>query len=105
MPKAARGDGEDTVSSLTGTGRNCANPTNTATAACSGDTFINGTGAVRIDDAVAQHPAAGCGPDTSVLTTSSSTVFINGKGAGRLGDQYTADNTITSGSPNVFIGG
>lgn len=105
MPAAARGDGQDSVSSLTGAGRGCGDPLITATDACSTDTFINGTGAVRIGDAVDAHPAAGCGPDESTLTVASTTVFINGKGAGRLGDQYTADNTITSGSPNVFIGG
>lgn len=105
MPAAARGDGTDTVFSRTGTGKNCVAPVTTATAACSPNVIINGKGAVRKEDAVAPHNAGGCGPDTSTLTTHSTTVFINGKGAGRLGDQYTADNTITSGSPNVFIGG
>lgn len=105
MPAAARGDGVDSVSSLTGTGRNCANPVTTSTNECSGNVFINGTGAVREGDVVQPHPRAGCTTDDSVLTTFSSTVFINGKGAGRQGDQYTADNTITSGSANVFIGG
>jgi uncharacterized Zn-binding protein involved in type VI secretion len=105
MAAAARGDMVDSVYSLTGSGRNCANPITTATNECSSNVFINAIGAVRIGDMVASHAAAGCGPDTSVLSTSSTTVFINGKGAGRLGDQYTSDNTITSGSPNVFIGG
>lgn len=105
MPAAARGDGVDTVDSLTGVGTNCAAPTTTATNECSGNVFVNGTGAVREGDKVAEHNKTGCVPDESVLTTFSSTVFINGKGAGRLGDQYTPDNTISSGSPNVFIGG
>ena len=105
MPAAARGDGTDTVFSKTGTGKNCSAPKTTSTDACSKNTFVNGKGAVRIGDVVAPHEAGGCGPDTSTLSKSSTTVFINGKGAGRLGDQYTADNTITSGSPNVFIGG
>jgi uncharacterized Zn-binding protein involved in type VI secretion len=105
MPEAARGDGVDSVASLTGSGINCAFPLTTATDECSGDVFVNGTGIVREGDQVAAHPAAGCGPDNSVLTTFSATVFINGKGAGRKGDQYTGDNTITSGSATVFIGG
>jgi uncharacterized Zn-binding protein involved in type VI secretion len=105
MPEAARGDGVDSVASLTGAGPLCAFPLTTATDECSGDVFANGTGIVRQGDQVAAHPAAGCGPDNSVLTTFSATVFINGKGAGRKGDQYTSDNTITSGSATVFIGG
>lgn len=105
MPAAARGNLTDIVASLTGSGFNCASPLTTATDQCSSNVIVNGQGAVREGDKVAPHPAAGCGPDESVLTTFSSTVFINGKGAGRLGDQYTSDNTITSGSPNVFIGG
>lgn len=104
MPEAARGDGVDTVASLTGSGTNCAFPLTTATDVCSSTVFANGTGIARQGDKVASHPAAGCGPDNSVLTTFSSSVFIEGKGAGRKGDQYTGDNTITSGSANVFIG-
>lgn len=102
---AARGDGVDTVLSNTGSGPLCLLPLVTATNQCSGDVFANGTGIVRQDDIVEIHPSAGCGVDASPLTTFSTTVFINGKGAGRLGDQYTGDNTITSGSPSVFIGG
>jgi uncharacterized Zn-binding protein involved in type VI secretion len=104
MPEAARGDGIDVVESLTGTGFLCGSPLTTATDECSPDVFANGTGIVREDDKVAPHPAAGCGPDESVLTTFSSTVYINGKRAGRKGDEYTPDNTITTGSPDIFIG-
>lgn len=105
MPAAARGSGQDTVFSLTGTGRGCGGPLNTVTDQCSPNVFVNGIGIVREGDEVGDHPAAGCGPDNSVLTTFSSNVFINGKRAGRIGDKYTNDNTITSGSSNVFIGG
>lgn len=104
MSEAARGDGVDTVASLTGTGPNCAFPLTTATDECSDSVFANGTGIVREGDKVAAHPAAGCGPDNSVLTTFSASVKINNKGAGRKGDQYTPDNTITSGSSTIFIG-
>lgn len=104
MKNAARGDQVDSVYSLTGTGLNCGSPLNTFTDECSPTVFANGTGIVREGDRVYPHPRAGCSTDDSVLTTFSSTVFINGKGAGRIGDQYTSDNTITSGSSTVFIG-
>lgn len=104
MSEAARGDGVDTVASLTGTGPNCAFPMTTATDECSDSVFVDGIGIVREGDKVAAHPAAGCGLDNSVLTTFSASVKINNKGAGRKGDQYTPDNTITSGSSTIFIG-
>jgi uncharacterized Zn-binding protein involved in type VI secretion len=105
MPGAARGNGADSVLSATGTGDSCAFPMTTATDKCSSNVLANGIGIVRAGDQVAPHPAAGCGPDNSTLTSFSSTVFINGSGAGRVGDQYTSDNIITSGSGNVLIGG
>lgn len=105
MPPAARGNGTDSVFSKTGSGKDCPAPLTTETDECSADVFANSDGVVREGDQVAGHPAAGCGPDESVLTSFSSTVFINNKGAGRIGDEYTGDNTITSGSSNVFIGG
>lgn len=108
MPAAARGNGVDTVYSSSGTGSNYAFPTTTTTDQCSPDTLINGTGVVREDDKVASHRKTGGGIDESVITTFSSTVFVNGKAAARLGDKYTSpgqENTITSGSPTVFIGG
>jgi uncharacterized Zn-binding protein involved in type VI secretion len=105
MPAAARGNGSDSVFSKTGTGKNCPAPVVTATNECSGNVFVNNIGAVRIGDKVQTHPAGGCGPDNSPLTKASSTVFVNGKGMGRIGDEYTGDNTIISGSSNVFVGG
>lgn len=106
MPAAARGNGTDTVFSQTGSGGpGCPSPLTTATNQCSPNVFVNGIGLVRLGDAVQSHTAGGCGTDSSPLTSSSSTVFVNGAGAGRIGDEYTSDNTITSGSPNVFIGG
>lgn len=105
MPPAARGSGGDSVFSKTGTGKACGKPMTTATDACSGDVFFNNKGAVRIGDAVASHPAGGCAPDGSTLSSSSGTVKVNGKGVARIGDAYGGDNTITSGSSNVFIGG
>jgi uncharacterized Zn-binding protein involved in type VI secretion len=104
MPAAARGNGNDSVASKTGTGILCAFPLMTTTGFVDSTVLINGIPAVKEGDPVAPHPFVGCGNDGSVLTAFSSTVFIEGKGAGRLGDQYTSDNTITSGSPNVFFG-
>lgn len=105
MPAVARGNGTDTVFSKTGSGPNCSLPIVTATDECSSDVFVEGDGVVREDDQIQNHSAAGCSPDTSVVTTFSSTVYINGKRVARIGDQYTGDNTITSGSSTVFIGG
>lgn len=102
---AARGNGVDSVRSETGSGKNCANPLTTSTNECSSDVIVNGTGIVREGDLVTEHPKRGCLPDTSVLTTFSFSVIVNGKGAGRKNDFYTTDNKITSGSPDVFIGG
>jgi len=105
MPPVARGSGEDSVFSKTGSGRNCARPLTTQTDQCSEDVSANNKGLVRADDKVAPHLAGGCGPDNSGLSSFSSTVFANGKGIARIGDEYTSDNTITSGSANVFAGG
>ncbi len=104
MPAAARGNGTDKVYSLTGTGINCASPMETTTGFEKCSVFINGQPAVKEGDTVGPHPRIGCSLDTSTLTTFSSTVFFENKGAGRLGDQYTPDNTIITGSSNVFIG-
>lgn len=104
MPPVARGNGTDSVFSKTGSGKDCVSPLTTATDICSDDVFFNTIGAVRIGDAVANHAAGGCSPDMSTLTSSSGSVFVNNKGVARIGDQYTGDNTITSGSSDIFIG-
>lgn len=132
MLAAARGNGVDTVWSVSGIGNACRFPTTTVTGAGSSTVFINGSPAIRIGDPVGSHNKTGCVPDDGVLTLGSLTVFINGQAAGRIGDQYaqpsanfsvldeqgnnltdeqgnslqTEDydyNTITSGSPNVFF--
>jgi uncharacterized Zn-binding protein involved in type VI secretion len=104
MPAAARGDGDDSVISKTGTGDECKKPVGTSTDECSDKVFVEGTGVVREGDQVAAHNKAGCSNDSSTLSSFSSKVFIQGKGAGRIGDQYGGDNTITSGSSKVFMG-
>lgn len=102
----ARGNGVDTVASATGSGPLCTAPSTTATAACSGDVRVNGTGVVREGDAVASHPQTGCGPEAPTLSSFSSTVRANGKWLGRKGDNYAGDgsNIITSGSGDVNAG-
>lgn len=104
MAAAARSGGSDTVFSLTGAGRGCGSPIRTVTGVATSTVFVNGVQIVVQGDRVGSHPAGGCGPDLSQLSTFSTTVFVGGKGIGRIGDQYTADNTITSGSSNVFVG-
>jgi uncharacterized Zn-binding protein involved in type VI secretion len=104
MPAAARASGSDRVLSRTGVGHNCANPVEVVTGEGSPNVFINGIAVVRQGDKVGPHNASGCGPDESALSTFSATVFVNGKGMGRIGDEYTSDNTIISGSTNVFAG-
>lgn len=104
MPSVARGSGTDSVFSKTGSGKNCPSPVTTSTDQCSPDVITNNIGTVREGDQVASHPAAGCGPDGSKLSAGAPAVFANFQEVARIGDQYTADNTITSGSSNVFAG-
>ena len=104
MPAAARRL-TDTVLSPDGFGKDCAFPGQVSiTEGNSSQVFCN-TKAIPVEgNPVPPHEVSGCGPDESVLTTYSSTVRIGGLGAARIGDKY-GNNIITSGSPNVFIGG
>lgn len=105
MPAVARANGRDSVFSRTGAGRRCGSAMTTSTGPSSGTVYVNNTLLVVEGDTVGLHPRAGCAPDVSTLSTFSFTVFANsGKRVGRIGDQYTPDNTITSGSENVFCG-
>lgn len=104
MSAVARGNGTDSVFSMTGTGVFCLAPITTATNECSAKVFSDNIGVVRIGDVVMPHPFAGCGVDGSTLSKASTKVFIENRGAGRIGDEYTPDNTITSGSSKVFFG-
>lgn len=67
------------------------------------DVFINSRPAIRA------HLSAGeCGEHSGSLqkvAEGSSNVFINDLPAARTGDRLTCSAEITSGSPNVFIGG
>ena len=116
MPAAARGDATETVNTVhpasgdanTKDSIQCdVDPIITSTDACSGNVFVNGIGAVRQSDVVTAHPfpSTGCQTHTPGLVSFSGTVKINGLGAGRNGDTYGCGAIITSGSPNVSIGG
>jgi uncharacterized Zn-binding protein involved in type VI secretion len=104
MPAVARGNGTDTVFSRTGAGKNCGSALTTSTGTGTSTVFINSIPAVFQGNPVALHPAGGCGPDLSTLSSFSSKVFASGGGLGRIGDQYGSDNTIISGSSTVFAG-
>jgi uncharacterized Zn-binding protein involved in type VI secretion len=105
MPSVARGDGADTVFSKTGSGNGCGSPLTTATNECSPDVITNDIGTVRENDKVAPHPLPGCIPtDESVVSAGAPAVFANFQEVARIGDEYGSDNTITSGSSNVFAG-
>lgn len=67
----------------------------------SSNVFVNGSGAVRIGDAVAGHgPGPHAGP---VMAAGSGTVFVNSIGVCRAGDPATCGDSDT-GSSNVFAG-
>ena len=104
MPAVARGNGTDPTSTPHGTGRRCASATTQATAACSGDVFVDGIGVVREGDPMKEHPDVGCGNHAPGLVSFSATVKVNGKGLGRSGDSYGDGSVITAGSGTVNAG-
>lgn len=105
MPSVARGQGGDSVFSKTGSGKDCVSPLTTATNECSPDVNANSICVVREGDQITAHPLPGCIPtDQSVVSTGAPAVFANFQEVARIGDEYGSDNTITSGSSNVFAG-
>ena len=82
-------------------------PTTTATAAGSSTVFAEGTGVVRVGDAVAVHTYAGVGCPTHSpgLSVGSPNVFVEGKAMGRKDDTYGCGAQITSGASTVFANG
>ncbi len=105
MPGVARGNGDDSVAVPHGSGVNCAFPMTSATDVCSSNVFINGTGVVRKNDAMAIHPAPGCAPHAPGLSTHSPNVFANTREIGDLGDEYGCGGVISSASIDVFANG
>ena len=70
------------------------------------DVMVNGLPATRMNDP-GVHSSC-CGDNTWVATGCSATVIINGLGAHRLGDVTThcgGSGTMTTGSPDVMVGG
>ena len=116
MPAVARKDGVDTANTIhvaigdlnpSDTITCDAAPTTTATAAGSSTVFAEGTGVVRVGDAVAVHTFAGVGCPTHApgLSAGSPNVFVEGKAMGRNGDTYDCGAQITSGASTVFANG
>jgi uncharacterized Zn-binding protein involved in type VI secretion len=84
----------------------CAHSVQGPCTAGSPDVIVNGLPAARQNDP-GVHSSC-CGPNTWVATGCSGTVIINGLGAHRLGDATThcgGSGTMTTGSPNVIVGG
>jgi uncharacterized Zn-binding protein involved in type VI secretion len=106
MPGIARKGGTDPVNTVHGAvgGKRCnAAPTTVATAAGSGNVFVNGIGVVRSGDAVQSHNnGSACAPHAPGLASFSGNVFANGLNIGRLGDTYGCGAKITAASSNVF---
>lgn len=74
----------------------------------SGDTFINGKPAARKDDAVLLHgcpcPKTPHGIHGRAIAAGSCNVSINGKPAARIGDAINCGGSVSTGSPDTFIG-
>jgi len=107
MPAVARKDGVDTVDTVhNATGINCAvAPIITSTNIGSSTVFANGTGIVRVGDAVTSHTFPGCAEHAPGLSVGSPNVFVEGAAMGRKNDTYGCGAQITSGSANVFANG
>jgi len=114
MPAVARKDSVDTVNTVhmaigdldAMDGIACdAEPTVTSTNEGSSTVFANGTGIVRVDDAVTSHTFPGCATHAPPLSAGSPNVFVEGKAMGRVDDTYGCGAQITSGSGNVFANG
>ena len=114
MPAVARKSGVDTANTIhmaigdldATDGIACdAAPTITATDVGSSTVFANGTGVVRVGDAVASHTFPGCASHAPPLSAGSPNVFVEGSSMGRKDDTYGCGAQITSGSSNVFANG
>ena len=74
---------------------------------CSFNVFINNLGAARIGDTTKEFDQC-CGSSHGAVGQGSRTVYVNGIPFSRLGDRINPHHgaaNITSGSPNVFVGG
>ena len=96
MPKASR---------LTdiGSGHACFPPSNVI--AGSGNVIINGLQAARLSDPLMPHGCGKCPPHPRSISAGSGSVFINGLPAARIGDAIGCGGSMSTGSPDVNIGG
>lgn len=106
MPEVARKDGTDRVNTVhNSVGKECAvAPKVIGTDKGSSTVFAEGTGVVRVGDAVEIHDLPGCTPHAPPLANGSSTVFADGKALGRKGDKYGGGEEIITGAPTVIAG-
>ena len=101
MPKVARGDSVDSVT----TNHGCTG--STTTNGKSTTVFVNGTGVHRKTDNTVSHPfppEPPCAPHATTIAVGSTTVFANTLGVARKDDGYTASDVVATGSDNVFAG-
>ena len=106
MPEVARKDGVDKVNTVHNSiGKECKDaPKIIGTDAGSSDVIAEGTGVVRVGDAVERHDQPGCIPHAPPLVVGSNTVFANGKAIGRKGDTYACTAKILTGASTVIAG-
>ena len=106
MPEVARKDGVDTVDTVHNSiGSECkVKPTTIGTDKGSSTVFAEGTGVVRVGDAVEIHDLPKCIPHAPPLAEGSSTVFADGQPIGRKGDTYGGGEKILSGAGSVIAG-
>ena len=106
MPEVARKDGVDTVDTVHNSiGSDCAvKPTTIGTDKGSSTVIAEGTGVVRVGDAVEIHDLPKCIPHAPPLAAGSGTVFADGPPIGRQGATYGGGEKITSGASTVIAG-
>jgi len=109
MPAAAKSQGKSEVECPHGTFNpvtgDCNLPLTSKTDEGSLTVFVNGIGAVRLDDRMAAHNDGGCHSHAPKLAEGSSNVFVNSKKMGRIGDKHEFDEVISTGSATVFVNG
>lgn len=69
-------------------------------ASWSEDVFVEGLGAVRVDDGWVVHCCTDCHSGTQV--DGSPTVFVNGRSWARIGDSISCGSRNRDGSPSVW---
>lgn len=83
------------------TGHGCFPPR--ANISASGDVFINGRGAHRLNDGWSVH-CCGQSCHSGTMAAGSGTVFVNGRPLARIADSINCGSASAVGSPNVVAG-